>query len=294
MNGLILLNKPRGVTSFSALHAIKKRLGTTRVGHTGTLDKFAEGLLIVLCGGYTRLAGIFTDLHKSYRAVIRLGQETSTLDPEGEITAEGEIPGGGKPGSERIRAVLDAFRGTILQVPPLYSAVHVNGKRAYKYATRGMQIELKPRPVTVFKIEMREYTPPLLTLDVVCSRGTYVRSLARDIARELGTCGYVTGLARHGVGPFTIHEAVRPDEFRPELHLKPAFACMKRLDHVGCVTVDDELCAGVRYGAKLNEHALGLAAAGPGLYALFTREEKLMAVVEKTRESLAYSMVVKD
>ncbi len=289
MNGLILLNKPRGVTSFSALHTIKERLGTTRVGHTGTLDKFAEGLLIALCGGYTRLAGIFTDLHKSYRAVVRLGQETSTLDPEGEIIAEGEIPA-----EERIPAALGAFRGTILQVPPLYSAVHVNGKRAYKYATRGAHIELKPRPVTVFKIEMREYTPPLLTLDITCSRGTYVRSLARDIARELGTRGYVTELVRHGVGPFTIHEALRPDEFRPELHLTPAFACMKRLDHVRCVTVDDDLCAGVRRGVKLSEHSLGLENTGPGLYALFTREEKLMAVVDKTRESLRYRMVVKE
>jgi tRNA pseudouridine55 synthase len=264
-------------------------MGTTRVGHTGTLDKFAEGLLIALSGSYTRLAEIFLNLHKSYKAVICLGKETSTLDPEGEIIAEGDVPSG-----ERIHAVLKTFSGNISQVPPRYSAVHVNGKRAYKYAMQGTHVELAARPVTIFRIASEDYTPPLLTLDITCSRGTYIRALARDIAREMGTCGYVTGLKRYGIGPFMLSEAVRPDEFRPELHLKPAFTCLKRLDRIRCVTVEHDVCAKVRSGAKLDDYFLGLENAQAGLYALFTPGKELLAVVSKKLNTYGYKMVVKE
>jgi tRNA pseudouridine55 synthase len=289
MNGLILLDKPNGITSFAALGAIKEKNRTRRVGHTGTLDKFAGGLLPVLSGTYTRLAGFFKELAKSYRAVICFGTETATLDPEGEITARGMIPDGDSFGE-----ALSAFRGDILQVPPRYSAVHVNGERAYRYALKGIEVKIEPRPVKILSIEIKDYIPPLLTLDITCSSGTYIRSLARDLAYKLGTCAHVSELIRLGIGPFTLDEAVTPEDYRPEVHLKPAVEFIKRLRGIGSLTVEKKYTAQVYNGARLVDAYFKSDEVVPGTYAIFDSGEKLMAVVDKHHDSYRYKLVVKE
>jgi tRNA pseudouridine55 synthase len=200
--GIILLNKPPGQTSFQSLGAVKRRLGTGRVGHTGTLDRFAEGLLVVLSGRMTRLCAYATSLDKEYVAVITFGRATTTLDPEGETTAVGSIPE-----ICSIESVLPEFLGSLSQVPPAFSALHIGGRRAYDAARKGEIVVLPPRPVRIDRIELLGYEPPDATIRVSCSKGTYIRSLARDIAEKLGTHGFVSKLRRVRVGGFRVEDA---------------------------------------------------------------------------------------
>ncbi len=150
-SGLILLNKPSGITSFRVLNIIKKKLNSGKVGHTGTLDKFAEGLMLVLTGKMTKLAPFFSNMDKEYLGVYKFGEETSTLDPEGEITATAAVPGIGI-----IEKNLDNFIGNILQRPPEFSAIHINGKRAYKIAVSGQKPVIPERPVTIYDYRIKE------------------------------------------------------------------------------------------------------------------------------------------
>jgi tRNA pseudouridine55 synthase len=206
--GIILLDKPPGQTSFQSLGFLKRCLGTRRIGHAGTLDKFAEGLLIVLAGRMTRLCPLAMSLDKEYAAVITFGRGTDTLDPEGEVTAEGPIPS-----REDLEAVLPEFLGTLSQVPPVYSAVHVNGRRASEAARRGETVTLTPRTVRIDRLDLTEYRPPDAHLRISCTKGTYIRSLARDIAARLGTCAHVSRLRRTRIGGFSVDDAHVPDEF---------------------------------------------------------------------------------
>ncbi|GHV16782.1 hypothetical protein FACS189493_3240 [Spirochaetia bacterium] len=199
--GLLLLDKEPGITSFQALNQVKKDFSTTKVGHTGTLDKFASGLLLVLVGRAVKLAPWFSGCDKRYEGIIEFGTETDTLDPEGVIIAEGPVPGG-----ERLEAALAQFRGPIEQAPPAYSAVHVNGERAYKQARSGVAVEMKIRPVTIHALELRSYEPPLAHISVHCSKGTYIRSLARDIALAAGSRGHLTALRRTQVAGFLLSD----------------------------------------------------------------------------------------
>ncbi|MDC7232284.1 MAG: tRNA pseudouridine(55) synthase TruB [Spirochaetales bacterium] len=207
--GIIFLNKSTDITSFQALGRIKKVLNTGKVGHTGTLDKFAEGLLILLTGKFTRMNSVITDLDKEYEALICFGRETDTLDPEGETVAEAD-----PPSLEEIQSVLDQFRGTIQQVPPRFSAIHIDGKRAHELARSGKEVDMPTREVTIHKLEILEYEKPCLRLQVHCSKGTYIRSLARDLGRASGSRAYVKALKRTAVGPFDLSEAVRAEDFK--------------------------------------------------------------------------------
>ncbi|MBP1779515.1 MAG: truB, partial [candidate division NC10 bacterium] len=175
-SGMLLLDKPAGITSFQALAGVKKALAAGRVGHVGTLDRFADGLLPVLVGSSTRLAFAMQGLDKSYRAVFVFGRSTATLDPEGEVVAEAEVPT-----LEAIMQARAAFLGRIQQVPPEYSAVHVGGKRAYRLARRGESPQLAARTVEILRFDIEGYQPPELQVRVDCSKGTYVRALARDL-----------------------------------------------------------------------------------------------------------------
>jgi tRNA pseudouridine55 synthase len=200
-SGLILFNKPPGITSFDALRGIKRALGTGRVGHTGTLDKFASGLLIVLVGKSLRLSKWFTHCDKKYIGKIRFGEETDTLDPEGKIIAQAALPS-----RESVESVLSQFSGSIMQAPPSFSAIHINGKRASDLSRSGKEIEMKKREVTIYKLELLSWEPPFAEIFVHCSSGTYIRSLARDIAIAAGSRGHLVELKRTHVGGFCIEE----------------------------------------------------------------------------------------
>jgi len=205
-SGLILFDKPEGITSFDALRDIKRSLGTGKVGHTGTLDKFASGLLIVLAGRALRLSRWFTHCDKKYIGKIRFGEETDTLDPEGKIIAEAAVPS-----REDVEKVLSGFTGDIMQAPPAYSAIHIDGKRASDLSRGGKEIKMKERKVTIFKLELLSWEPPFAEIFVHCSSGTYIRSLARDIALAAGSRGHLCELKRTHVGGFNLDT----EEFSP-------------------------------------------------------------------------------
>jgi len=199
LSGLILLNKKAGLTSFEALGEIKRTLGTGKVGHTGTLDKFADGLLVVLVGRALKLSPWFSHCDKQYIGRLRFGIETDTLDPEGSVIGEAPVPT-----REKVEQVLSQFTGSIMQSPPAYSAIHINGKRAYELARSGNAPEMKMRPVSVYKLELRSWEPPHADIFVHCSSGTYIRSLARDIALAAESRAHLCALTRTKVAGFSL------------------------------------------------------------------------------------------
>lgn len=205
LTGLLNVHKPKGWTSHDVVARARRLSGQRRVGHAGTLDPLAEGVLPVLLGRATRLADLVGNQPKRYVAEVRLGTATDTDDAEGAEVARAPVP---PLDREAVEAVLARFRGTIQQVPPAYSAVKVAGRRAYAVARGGGQVALAPRTVTVYELRLAGLEGDLLRLEVVCSRGTYVRSLARDLAQALGTRGHLTALVRTQVGPFRLEEAV--------------------------------------------------------------------------------------
>ncbi|GHV90273.1 hypothetical protein AGMMS50268_07760 [Spirochaetia bacterium] len=210
-SGLLLLNKKSGITSFDSLNEVKRALGTGKVGHTGTLDKFASGLLLVLTGRALKLSPWFSLCSKEYTGTISFGTETDTLDPEGLVVGEGPVPS-----QEALEKALPLFRGDILQAPPLYSAIHIDGKRASERARSGESLEMKKRPVTIHALELLSWAPPLATIRVRCSSGTYIRSLARDIALAAGSRAHLIALKRTQVAGFHLTSEIENDPGTPE------------------------------------------------------------------------------
>ena len=197
------MNKNPGASSFDSLRPVKKALKTPKVCHTGTLDSFAQGLLVVLTGRAVKLSSIFSGCDKQYRALLRFGEETNTLDPEGTVTAGAPLPR-----REALEAALPAFTGEILQAPPAYSAIHINGRRAHELARAGVSITMKKRPVTIYRLSLLSWDPPHAELEVHCSSGTYIRSLARDIALAIGSRAHLRFLERTKVGNFSLDKAL--------------------------------------------------------------------------------------
>lgn len=207
-DGIVLLAKKPGLTSFASLHSVKKALGTTKVGHTGTLDSFAQGLLVVCTGRLTKLAGCITEFNKSYSAVIKFGEETDTLEYTGEVINKASLPT-----LASLNEAIKKYTGNILQAPPAFSAIHVNGKRASDLARQGQEVKIPPRPITVYSANLvetkltEEGFVEYCKIDFSVSKGTYIRCLARDIAKEAGSAGHLVGLYRTQVGNFNIKDA---------------------------------------------------------------------------------------
>ena len=275
-DGLVLLDKPVGRTSFESLHTIKNRLRTKKVGHAGTLDKFARGLLIVLTGRCTRMVAYLMPLDKEYVGVIRFGEETDTLDVEGELVRSGPVPP-----VERIREILPRFVGGIDQVPPAFSAVHHDGERAYRLARKGESPALEARRVRIDGIDVLSYRPPDLTVRVRCSKGTYIRALARDIGRDCGSCAHLIGLERTRIGPFSLDEAVAPEEFDADSDLMASSEFVGRLPSLEVREVTDRAAAAVRHGQTLADDAFERPPRDDGQFALFTRNGEFLALVRR-------------
>ncbi len=286
-DGIILLSKPAGKTSFQSLGALKKALNTGKIGHTGTLDRFAEGLLVALSGSLTRLSVYASAMDKEYIARICFGKGTDTLDIEGEVVSEGHVPG-----QEDIAAVLPQFMGTFMQVPPQYSAVHVGGKRAYQAARSGEEVELSPRQVTVTRIDLLEHSPPEATIRVACSKGTYIRSLARDIAQRLGTCAHVTKLVRIRIGGFRIEDAVAPDDFDPLRHILPASVFFDKCPGLGRAVVRDDWAEKVARGVPLKRSSFAAPPPHEGTFGVFSAGGLLIAIVEAHEGIMRYAAVL--
>lgn len=212
MNGVILINKPLGKTSHDLVYEARRLSGVKKVGHTGTLDPMAEGVLPVCIGNATKAADMLTASDKGYRAQLVLGMTTDTQDAEGEILSECGV----FLGKEEIEKAIKSFEGEIEQIPPMYSAIKVGGKKLYELAREGIEIERKPRKVTIksiniSEIDMENYT---VTVDVLCSKGTYIRSLCEDIGMKLGVGAYMNTLVRTRSGMFTLDQCKKVEELR--------------------------------------------------------------------------------
>lgn len=287
VDGLLLLRKPPGITSFRALSPIKNMLPrTTKVGHTGTLDRFADGLLLVVCGRMTRLTPLLTGLQKEYVGEIRFGEETTTLDPEGEVVARGPAPE-----LSQISDAASGFLGTIEQVPPQFSAVHVGGERAYRAARAGREVTIAPRKVTIESFDILDYSPPVAQVRVVCSSGTYIRSLARDVGRACGTFAFLSRLQRRRIGPFELQEAVAPEEFLPDRDLRSWRACLSLLPEVGEVQARASALSTMHAGGRIDDSSFCAPPDSDGLTAVYDPEGGFVALVSRERGIYRYELV---
>ncbi|GMO48756.1 MAG: tRNA pseudouridine(55) synthase TruB [Termitinemataceae bacterium] len=248
----ILLNKQSGFTSFDALYPIKRAIKSGKAGHTGTLDKFASGLLIVLTGSSLKLSDLFMHCDKHYTATIKFGVRTGTLDPEGDVVEE--LP---PPSLHDVEAALPHFLGDIMQIPPAYSALHINGKRASDIARSGGIVEIKPRQITIYDIKLCDWHPPFAKITVHCSCGTYIRSLARDIAAKTGSCAHLSALIRNKVGGFSLDDAVLIGKDSPADEVLEAMQPIKpaTFDKIGVphIEIDEKTAAAVKNGVPLGK-----------------------------------------
>jgi tRNA pseudouridine55 synthase len=208
MDGIFILDKSPGMTSHDVVARVRRIIGQKRVGHAGTLDPMATGVLPVVVGKATRLVEYLAEADKAYRATLVLGATSDTYDREGNVVPK---PGAVLPGREDVERALEGFRGEIEQVPPMHSALKVGGKRLYELARQGIEVERAARPVTISRLEMEAYRPPVLQLFIECSKGTYIRSLAHDLGAALGTGAYLDSLVRTRVGAYSLEEAVTLD-----------------------------------------------------------------------------------
>lgn len=205
VSGVLVIDKPVGMTSHDVVQIVRKGTGIRRAGHTGTLDPRASGVLVVLIGPAVRLSEYISASDKRYQATIRLGASTETYDGEGRITQSNSDV---QVTEEEFENALDSFIGQIEQVPPPYSAVKVKGRKAYELSRKGEEVELEPRQINVYSLEMLEWAPPEAVVDVYCSSGTYVRSLAHDLGQKLGSGAHLVGLRRTKSGRFTLRDSV--------------------------------------------------------------------------------------
>lgn len=221
MNGIVIVDKPAGWTSQDVTARLRRVFNTRRIGHGGTLDPMATGVLPVFVGRATRGVEFFEHAEKTYEAVIRLGLTTDTQDTSGEVLEEKPV----SVSEEELAEILSQFRGEILQVPPMYSALKVNGQKLCDLARKGQQVERQPRPITIYRLEMADFDGVTARLTVRCSKGTYIRTLCHDIGQALGCGGCMQQLRRVSAGAYTIEEAVPLAQLletaEPEQFLRP-------------------------------------------------------------------------
>ena len=281
-NSIILVDKPTGITSSKTLNAIKKVSKVKKVGHSGTLDKFASGLLVVCTGTMTKLTRFFLDDDKKYHGLIKLGTVTDTDDREGAIVEQKSID---HISEKDIIKAIESFTGEIAQMPPLYSALKINGKRASDLARKGETVSLKERIVTIYDIKINEIDLKNFTIsiDVHCSKGTYIRSLARDIGNKLRTGAFLQELRRTESGLFSIKNAVTIDElneYNNENNERKPFIIepIEALSYFSQIDVDDEARKRIVNGAYFNRE---------NVTKITKREEKKYIIVDRDKIVIA-------
>lgn len=278
--GLLNLDKPSGVTSRRAVDQVVRLVKPAKVGHAGTLDPLASGVLVVGIGAATRLVEYIQTMPKQYRATFLLGRSSTTEDVEGEITLHDDAP---RPTLAALVQAAAQLVGEILQRPPAFSALKVSGRRAYALARAGQQVELVPRPIQIHRLEITRYEYPELCFDVECGSGTYVRSLGRDLAELAGTTAVMSALVRTAIGPFTLERAIRPAELSQgniEQHLLPAALAVRGLMAECRVSADDlaRLANGLPIeGVQLADSTL----ADSGSVAALDADGRLVAILSR-------------
>ena len=286
-DGIILIDKPAGISSASVVYRIKKRFSFKKVGHTGTLDPFATGLMVITVGAATRLSRFFLDADKTYTARLSLGTLTDTLDPEGEVliaeTEEAMAQLKSKLDTSMISRVLDDFTGDLMQVPPIYSALKHKGVPLYKLARKGQAVEKPPRPVTLHENRLTAFSFPHIDFTVCCSKGTYIRSLARDMAEGLDTVGHLTALRRIETTGFHVDEALTLSEAEAiDFDTLPMIEMAAALSHIPSFVVDEAERLGVKYGNQLSWRPCG-EEAGAEFCRVLDAEGRLIAMVESAK-----------
>jgi len=282
VSGVLNLDKPAGISSHDAVNRLRRITNQRRIGHTGTLDPTATGVLVLCLGQATRLAEYVAEARKVYRATIRLGIDTSTWDSEGEVVAEADASGVTLAGIEN---ALGAFEGRIQQVPPMYSALKHEGHPLYKLARRGQEVEREAREVTIYALEIEAWRSPELVLRIACSKGTYIRAIAHDLGVALGVGAYLAALRRLAVGAFTVEQAVSLDTLYAADHdnswqryLQPAGAAVA---HMPSVIVDAQTVARIRYGQTV------VLDANPelGLHCAYQANGELLAILRHNADA---------
>jgi len=288
-SGFAIIDKPVGPTSYSLLSGLGRRLGPgTKSGHAGTLDSFASGVLVCLFGRYTRLSDYFMGTRKGYEADILFGEETDTLDPNGEVIAQGPIPS-----MDALEVALAGFRGDILQAPPAYSAVHIDGERAYERARKGQDVRPEPRPVTIHALDLLSYECGIARVRVACSKGTYIRSLARDIAIACGSRGRLSALRRTSSGPFGVEEATDVDHFGPDSIMLLDESHARDLG-LGVVRLSHEESSVFVHGLPLFRLASFSTLDAVSPMAVFAQDSRLLGIVVKKETVWQYAFVMGD
>ncbi len=278
--GLLNINKPSGPTSHDIVARVRRGTGIKKVGHAGTLDPLATGVLVLCLGPATRLSEYIMHAPKTYRARVHFGVETDTYDAQGTVVAENPAA----PDRDAVLAALEQFRGDIMQVPPMYSAIKRSGKKLYELAREGREVERPPRPVTLSRLALVAWEPPFATLEIDCSPGTYIRSLAHDLGQALGTGAHLAALERSASGQFTLADATAWDDLSAAMesgtwreHLLPAD---RALQHVPAVHLDAAAAAGVRNGMLIPAQA-GDGAQDAALARAYDADGRFFAVLER-------------
>ena len=272
--GIVRVDKPEGPTSHDVVAAARRAFGERRIGHTGTLDPFATGLLLVCVGrGATRLASLLTGLPKRYHAIARLGEETTTDDGTGEVTLRNATE---NLESGRVAAALAAMTGQSMQTPPAYSAKKVEGKRAYRSARAGHEVDLAPVPITIHEIRVIDVRLPDVEFDVLCSAGTYIRAIARDLGRSLGVGGHLRLLRRTAIGAHSVEGAVPLDRLTDEAAVRGAWMSpLEAMAHLHTVEIQADDVTRILHGMSI----VAPADVGEGQVAIAS-EGKLLAIAQ--------------
>jgi len=282
IHGIILLDKPVGYSSNQAVQKVRWLFQARKAGHTGSLDPFATGMLPICLGEASKTAGFMLNASKTYIAEAVLGVATSTGDIEGEVILEQPVP---TLDQAAINAALERFRGEIEQVPPMYSALKHQGKRLYELARAGQEVERKPRAVTIHSLELQDWSPPSLKFRVHCSKGTYVRTLAEDIAVKLGSCGHLRALRRLHVEPFLEQDMISLEALEsavaaenPEDFLQPVDA---GLVHWPVVELDEMSTSRFTHGNPVE-----ISIDEEGFARVYSESGKLLGIGEITTDKL--------
>lgn len=281
-DGLLLVDKPAGITSHDVVARARRALGVRRIGHHGTLDPFATGLLVLLVGRATRLAPFLAGEPKVYEAEVRFGAETSTDDLTGEIVRQAPLPT-----PESVREAILALTGTIEQLPPSVSAKQVDGERAHAAARAGRPLTLRPVTVTVHSWELHELTPERLVATISCGTGTYIRALARDLGRATGSAAHLVALRRVASGPFSVSGAIHADELQPGARIS-ILPPLHGLPELPREPLDDETVARIRHGGAATATVAG------ELAALVDSRGALVAIAERVVERWQPRVVLQD
>jgi tRNA pseudouridine55 synthase len=284
LDGVAVIDKPAGWTSHDVVGKCRALLGQRRAGHSGTLDPDATGLLLVGFGVATRLLPYLTILPKTYTCEVVLGSETSTLDASGDVTATFDMSG---VGLDQVRSATRAFVGDILQIPPMVSAVQVDGKRLHQYAREGIEVERKPRPVTVHSFDVHgEVAPGVFSIEVTCSSGTYVRTLAADLGNALGGGAHLRELRRTRIVSFGMEESVALTQLTIDSLLTPCTA----LRDYPYIVVEESQASLVRTGRVFD--ATDFPVEGEGPWRVVDASDAMLAVYERRDERLAPAVVL--